>query len=313
MREWVYPAAVLLVVTLALSLGARGRTPSGEVSSPRRVRHKPELGVVSDMLIGADGRWSTSKTMFTLWTYAVGLVLLSILFMRNAAAISDNGIDGTYLFLLGFPVGGAVIAKQLTLSSITNGDLFKKDGTPSGNPLIDLTGDDTGRLDLGDFQYVLFNAITVGYFIYLYHHAPAAGLPKLPSTLVLLVSVSASAYLGKKALAQSEGPVIVAVSDHAGNPKDQLFLMVAHLVDPTKPLTDAVNAAVVVIFTPTTGGAENTDAERAVPPAGNLSGSNDLVRVNFTVPADLSAGAYSLRVGNYLGVRSEPMVFHSPR
>jgi hypothetical protein len=264
------------------------------------------------MLVGKDGRWSTSKTMFTIWTYAVGLVLLSILFLRNASVISDKGIDGSYLFLLGFPVGGAVIAKQLTASSITNGDLFKKDGTPSGNPLIDLTGDDIGHVDLGDFQYVLFNAIAIGYFIYLYHHAPKSGLPTLPSTLVLLVSVSASAYLGKKALARSQGPVIMALSDHAGDPGDKCFLTATRLVDPTKPLTDPVNGTVLVTFTSITGDLEDKTAERSVSPD-TLAGGHDLARVDFTVPAALAPGDYSLRVENYLGVPSGSVRFRSPR
>jgi hypothetical protein len=303
MREWLYPAAVLVVTTVLLSFGI-----SGSSDNRRKPRDKPWLGALSDMLIGADGRWSTSKTMFTLWTYAVAYGLLSILFLRNAVGLTDNGLDGSYLFLLGFPVGSAVIAKQITVASLANGDLFKEDGTPSGNPLTDLTGDDGGKVDLGDLQYVLFNLIGLAYFFYLYNHNAKAGLPKLPSTVVLLISVSAVAYIGKKALAKTIGPVLTSLSVSSGKAGDNVFMDARNLVDPDKPLTDPSNASVLVVFTPRVNGKDDPSAEIAVPPTGPLGGTSNLTRVSVTVPA-MTKTAYSLRLANYLGVRSNPERF----
>ncbi len=293
-REWAVPAVVLLVITLLLSIAGIGKPyPIGW------------LGVLGFMLIGADKRWSTSKTMFTLWTYAVAFVLISILTLRTASVIADNGIDGSYLFLLGFPVGAAVIAKQITVTSISNGDLFNADGSPSPNPLIDLTSDNEGKLDLGDFQYVLFNAIALGYFFYLYNHDPPSGLPQIPSTLILLTSVAASAYLGKKALqASGVAPVITATESDGAAKSTQFYFNATHVTSPSKPLDDSVNETVRVTLTPLDPDTQSENVEGALPPipAANLGGSSEVTVVTFMLTDE--PGDYNLRVQNYVGVMS---------
>jgi hypothetical protein len=69
---------------------------------------------------------------------------------------------------------------------------------------------DDGTTDLGDLQYVIFNLITAVYFVAQFVNPNGSGLPTIPGTLLGLTSVSASLYVGKKAVSRNQ-PSITGV------------------------------------------------------------------------------------------------------
>jgi hypothetical protein len=192
---------------------------------------------------GKDGRASTSKFPATMWTLAVAFALFSLFFGFLAVQIGDllnsayleqlkdplggsldnllgKGLDETYLLLLGLPLGTAVVSKGITSAKVDSGSIVKTPKTPSDpstGSLQELVGDDDGNTDLGDFQYLLFNLLALGYFLVAFMSHPARGLPTLPDTLIALTGVAAATYIGKKGIYR-EPPVLLGVLPPAAKP-----------------------------------------------------------------------------------------------
>lgn len=186
---------------------------------------------------GKDGRVSTSKLQVLLWTYAVLFALFSFFFAFLTVELLqalgyplgdrleeplggrfddfiEDGLDETYLLLLGFPLAAAVSAKAITSTKVEDGSVVKldkshPDAVTSGG-VQEVVADDEGKTDLGDFQYFLFNLLAVGYFGAQFLAHPARGLPDLPDTLVGLTGVAAAAYVAKKGVYR-EPPVLLSV------------------------------------------------------------------------------------------------------
>ncbi len=193
------------------------------------------------MVLGADGRTSTSKTFVFLWTLLVGWALIALLiagqFITSRACVHhlhatvacgsdqvalmqvgwrhflDAPLSGTYLILLGIPGAAAVSAKQITQTNV-NGNGFKKPKPKSGSPgvsrITEIFSADDGTTDIGDFQYVIFNLITAVYFVTQFLHPDGTGLPTISDTLLGLTGVSASVYVGKKAVTNNQ-PTVTGV------------------------------------------------------------------------------------------------------
>jgi hypothetical protein len=193
---------------------------------------------LTTVVLGADGRTSTSKTFVFLWTLLVGWALIALLiagqFVTTHGCVHhphpavacraqplalmqvgwrhflDGPLSGTYLVLLGIPGAAAVGAKQITQSSV-NGNGFKTPRPKTGSrPIARVTeifSADDGTTDIGDFQYVIFNLITAIYFVTQFVHPDGTGLPTIPDTLLGLTGVSASVYIGKKAVTDNQPTV----------------------------------------------------------------------------------------------------------
>jgi hypothetical protein len=193
---------------------------------------------LTSVVLGADGRTSTSKTFVFLWTLLVGWALIALLiagqFVTTHGCVHhphpavacrglplalmqvgwrhflDGPLSGTYLVLLGIPGAAAVGAKQITQSSV-NGNGFKTPKPKKGSrPIARVTeifSADDGTTDIGDFQYVIFNLITAIYFVTQFVHPDGTGLPTIPDTLLGLTGVSASVYIGKKAVTNNQPTV----------------------------------------------------------------------------------------------------------
>ena len=125
-----------------------------------------EHGLV-DPIIGADNRYSTSKTQAALWTvfFGFGLAYLlgRIVFVpgTDIKVVIPNDRFDEYLFLLGGPFAAGVVAKLATTWKVDNGQLQKTvatETTPS-----QLVTDDDHNTSLIDSQYLLFNLIALGY------------------------------------------------------------------------------------------------------------------------------------------------------
>ena len=119
--------------------------------------------------------------------------------------LRDSGLDPGYLVLLGIPAAAAVAAKAITQAKDDNGNEPKTTEPDSGKNAItsavarvgQLFSNDDGTTDLGDTQYLLFNAVLAGYFVLHLAHPDGRGLPPLPDTLLGLTSVSAATYVAK--------------------------------------------------------------------------------------------------------------------
>ncbi|MGY1502954.1 IPT/TIG domain-containing protein [Streptomyces sp. QTS52] len=240
---WSVQAAAVSVglVTWAIDLLLRwdvGDLQNLVETNPARVRRLGLKGLV----IGTDGRASTSKVQVVLWTYSVLFVLVFLLFYGNTWVNSSKSdasrapgeandlfdtvissqLQPQYFVLLGFPLVAALAAKALTSAKVADGDLVKSDSDKAGfgQGLREIVANDKGQTDLLDFQYFLFNLVTLAYFFISFFTSfkngvpepELEGLPSLPETLLALSGASAATYAFKKALESHPGPVISAVS-----------------------------------------------------------------------------------------------------
>lgn len=153
------------------------------------------------LVVGQDGRVSTSKTIAASWTGVVAAALLGAVYANilnhpeALKAMGASGIVGQYAVLFGGPLGAAILSKQIAI-----GQAAKNPRTAGSPSLKDLIAGDAGDTDLGDFQYVLFNLVALIYVISTLVHSPTNGLPHIPGVLLGLTSVSAVGYVGKKVL-----------------------------------------------------------------------------------------------------------------
>ncbi len=223
------------------------------------------------MILGQDGRTSTSKTFILLWTLLVGWALIALLIagefvpthacvppadIANAAqkcqAKADEvgllqvgwlhflhaGLSGSYLVLLGVPAAAGVAAKGITQSQV-QGTGFKmpkpKGGFDPFARLTEIFSADDGSTDIGDFQYLVFNLVTAVYFASQFLNPDGSGLPTIPDTLLGLTSVSAGLYVGKKAVTRTQPSVtgVFPLPLHDGQPFTVLGS--ALTVDPASP------------------------------------------------------------------------------
>lgn len=201
---------------------------------------------LATVILGADGRTSTSKTFILMWTLLVAWALVALLIagqfvsthacvpasdIANAAqkcrAAADEvgllqvgwlhflhaGLSGGYLVLLGVPASAGVAAKGITQSQV-NGAGFKAPKPAAGfdpaTRIAEIFSADDGTTDIGDFQYLIFNLVTAAYFVSQFLNPDGSGLPTIPDTLLGLTSVSAGLYVGKKAVTRTQ-PLVTGV------------------------------------------------------------------------------------------------------
>jgi hypothetical protein len=230
---WIFILAAFAALTLV-----------GGFEVLARVAHTSFL---KSVILGRDGRTSTSKTFILLWTLLVSWALISLLIagtlwrIHSCAAIADlrsatkacaskddqvgllevgwrnflrNGLAGSYLVLLGIPAVAGVAAQGITQAKAASGTVAKarlpsnaRAGTGLSARLAQIFSADDQTTDVGDFQYVVFNLLTAAYFFTQFINPDGSGLPSLPDTLLGLTGVSAALYVGKKAADRSSPSV----------------------------------------------------------------------------------------------------------
>jgi hypothetical protein len=196
-----------------------------------------------DLIIGADGRVSTSKTVVYVWTFvfASALVIMTSMvvfgYLTPGQAFQTGSNWDAYLLLLGGPFASAVIAKGI-VSYQTQQDPASKSGTSAtagtANTMsttvtgaqpsaTDIVNGDSGTPSLVDTQYSIFSLIAILYFVGLFianldkyaagavNAAKAEWLPQIPSALLGLTSLAALTYVGNKAV-QTQGLRVVSFS-----------------------------------------------------------------------------------------------------
>jgi hypothetical protein len=241
------------------------------------------------VLIGADNRVSTSKVVAVTWTYAVASALLSIVIAKwlghdQGYQAQQSGLQAQYALLVGGPLGAAILAKGI-VSSQQGGDT----GTRAADEahVSQLVSDDHGNTDLGDLQYVLFNAVALTFFFGEFIHLPTAGLPKIPDVLLGLTSVSAVGYVSKKTLTSLAPAITKIVPPHA-KPGDTVTIWGTGLFDVDRqddgPKPKVTFRSVV------------PHAHSVVAQVGDMDSEADGLYMAVTVPAGLESGKHKVSV-----------------
>jgi hypothetical protein len=175
------------------------------------------------LLLGEDGRLSTSKTIAALWTLLVAYILLALIFVWPSDWSSALAkLWPTYVLFLGGPYAALVLAKA-AVSTRVAGRTLQKAQVPGEVRLSDLVGDDSGSPDLFDSQYVLFNLIAMIFVIDAFIRATTSGFPSLPEGLVLLTGGPAAVYAANK-VTSSNAPVIFSVRPSVVRPGDSFTI-----------------------------------------------------------------------------------------
>jgi hypothetical protein len=163
------------------------------------------------LVIGEDGRPSTSKFQMLVWTAAVVFAFLAIYQVRFSSGYRDElpGVPTNLLIAMGISVATAVSAKSIAVKSAAAiaaapAPLVAPPRSKSG-----IFSDDFGLPDLGKVQVVLWTAIAVGVFlaeVFAVISCPSCppnsvsklGLPDIGQTLMILMGLGHGAYIGKK-------------------------------------------------------------------------------------------------------------------
>ena len=178
-----------------------------------------------EVLIGADGFASTSKTAVWLWTliFASTLIMLAGMVWWGGLSVDDAyGSDwDAYLLLLGGPFASAVLAKGITANKAETtslnttsaasesavGTAAPAGSDTSGPKVTDLGKGNNGDGSMADTQYVIFTLVAMVYFVgsfvqrvimYGNGDAETIQLPPIPAALLGLTGLAALTYVGAK-------------------------------------------------------------------------------------------------------------------
>lgn len=198
-------------------------------------------GRFKGMLLNADHRLSTSKLQALVWTYALVFALLSLVIAKFAGAPSgfdhliSEGVKEEYLVLLGGPFATAIATRAIVGTKVDNGTV-----TPAAAPEAPAGGvsqigetvtDASGNPSIVDFQYLLFNLVSLVYFIGGFFTEAGDGLPEIPDVLVVLTGAAAATYVGNKATLKS-APALINMTPTRGPVGTPVILFGRNLLTP---------------------------------------------------------------------------------
>ena len=172
---------------------------------------------IFSLALGADGRLSTSKCQFLLWTAAVLFVFLSLLFSHGDSTFSAD-LPQNILLAMGFSLTTAVGAKYIAINQPSTQPLGDT-GPSTMNPQY-LIADNNGRLDLNKAQMLAWTVVGIGAFLLDFASGwggyaacvatPASAttsanpcFPGIPQALMVLMGLGQGAYLGGKIVPQN--------------------------------------------------------------------------------------------------------------
>lgn len=223
-------------------------------SAPADSTKKVYLPFLRQLIVGKDNRMSTSKVVALAWTYALFFGLLSLIvakWLGNSVGydkLVENGLQEEYLLLLGGPYAAAAIAKYNVVSQSQgqSGKPIAPVGEASAKQLVT---DDEGDMDLGDFQYVLFNLLGLVFLLGTFVPHLQEGLPQLPAVLTGLALTSAGGYAAKQ-LVQQAGPILTSLLPssvaHGASPPAKVEVWGQNLIVPAGVAPDGAALAPTV-------------------------------------------------------------------
>ena len=174
------------------------------------------------LVMGEDGAYSTSKLQFFLWTAEVIFTYVNIFAFdaqaNHFAQLTDFPVN--LLLVMGISSATAVGAKAIAVSSANSAAPVPPvavvapplDPADPAAPAVAAVAapapilggillDDNGSPDLSKIQLVMWTFIGIGIYLTCVTHALESGtrqLPDIDRTLMILMGLGHSAYLGKK-------------------------------------------------------------------------------------------------------------------
>lgn len=167
------------------------------------------------LVIGEDGRYSNSKFQLALWFGILIVTYLTTTWLRaTQSGFSFWGgvnIPQNLLLLSGMSAFTFGAAKGITTNKVQSALAA---GNPAPKPvalkprfLTDLTNNDGGRLDLGDFQMLVITLLAVVMYLILVfmflgsiEMRSSVSLPDVDTTILAAFGLGNGAYLTKKAV-----------------------------------------------------------------------------------------------------------------
>jgi hypothetical protein len=182
------------------------------------------------LVIGADGRASTSKLQWFLWTVVV--------FFAYVTTWTARALEGDYdpiaevpqnlLVAMGLSVTTMAAAKGITVSYLASGRVIKTSADPKDKQdkgLGPAVRSDEGVPDLSKIQMMIWTLLAI--VIYLFALVDQIGgdlvLPDISTTLMVLMGLGQGAYLGKK-LVTTVTPRLTGLSPGEGTPGTQITI-----------------------------------------------------------------------------------------
>lgn len=153
------------------------------------------------LIDGIDGRPSTSKAQWWIWTAVAIFGYVAVFVERWLRGDPSAGllVPQNVFLVLGFSGSTVVIAKAVTTAHVRRGVVDK---TRTSNDLGGLLTDDDGVPDLSKVQQLAFTAIAVVvYLVRLATQGDAHTLPvmiDIDTSLMVLMGLSHGGYLGAK-------------------------------------------------------------------------------------------------------------------
>lgn len=166
------------------------------------------------LIEGLDHRYSNSQFQIAIWFWVVMATYLAVVYLRVAQAgwefFGFVSIPQNLLLLSGMSALTFGAARAITTTK-TNAALVagKPNPKPDGKPNIwtDLVKNDTGDVDIGDFQMLVVTLVAVGMYLTLIFHflgtieaKSSVYLPDVDSTILASFGLGQGAYLTKKAV-----------------------------------------------------------------------------------------------------------------
>jgi len=158
---------------------------------------------------GADGRPSTSKFQFLLWTAVIvwGYAAVAARRSIDETSLGDIGIPSNLFILMGLGAGTALAAKLVTVG---------RGGRPAladvrTRTYRSLIADDDGKAALEKIQVLAWTLVAAGAFIVsvwqiIAARATPSSLPNVDDALLVLLGIGQFAYVGVKMLPRPQEP-----------------------------------------------------------------------------------------------------------
>ena len=183
------------------------------------------------LVTGTDGRPSTSKLQWFLWTVIVVFAYVAIwaagALDGNLAPITE--IPQNLLIAMGLSVTTMAAAKGITVSYVNSGRVIKTNADPGEKKdkgLGPIVSSDEYAPDLTKMQMMIWTLVAIVIYLFAVVEQIRSGhvLPDIDPTLMVLMGLGQGAYLGKK-LVTTTTPRLTGLSPAEGNPGTQITML----------------------------------------------------------------------------------------
>ena len=176
-------------------------------------------GTIGSLYEGNDGRPSTSKFQYFVWTAVVVFAYAAIYCLKLEAHHFDaiNEIPKNVLIAMGMSVISAAAAKSITVSYISTGRITKSQEPSGSSSFAAIFQDDSGFPDLSKVQMIAWTFIAIVTYLIAVgskiHQRDYSSLPDIDSALIVLRGLGHGAYLGKKLVTQDTTAPVAPPAD----------------------------------------------------------------------------------------------------